>query len=184
MNDITTELHVRRTNGQGKIMPNTKQTEENNTIKQIECTICSRSTSIEYVSIVKIVNIKGIIKGMIKGDCCDKCAITFRFNNDIILINNDNSIFTPDSITNSELSRSVGYNDKGNRINEIDKYRKSIVKMREINKKYGLIVPTFKQEMKNKIKALNKKPVDPDTIQIDPELLQEIYKKIRSGEIK
>ena len=56
--------------------------------------------------------------------------------------------------------------------------------MREINKKYGLIVPTFKQEMKNKIKALNKKPVDPDTIQIDPELLQEIYKKIRSGEIK
>ena len=57
MNDITTELHVRSTNGQGKIMPNTKQTEENNTIKQIECTICSRSTSIEYVSIVKIVNI-------------------------------------------------------------------------------------------------------------------------------
>jgi hypothetical protein len=134
----------------------------------------------EYVRIVKIID----DKGMIMGNCCDTCSSTHRFNNDIILINSDNNPITPDSIGSDELFRSVGYNDgTKNRFDEINKHRNKIINMRRINKEHGLIVPTFKQEMKKKIR-LAKNPVDKDTIQIPNELLQEIYKRIKSGEIK
>ena len=174
MNDITSELHVRSNNGQGKNVPSMKQIEEKTTNKLIECKICTRMTD-EYVRIVKIIN----DKGMILGNCCDKCSFTHRFNSDIILIDSENNPITPESIGNSELSRSVGYNDKSNRIDEINKHRKSVENMRRINKEHGLIVRTFKQEMKYKIRVA-KNPIK----YMSDELKQEIIKKIRSGELK
>ena len=50
-----------------------------------------------------------------------------------------------------------------------------VANMRKINKAFGLIVPTFKEEYDEKIATVS---------YIDDDLKRAIYEKIKSGEIK
>ena len=162
-----------------KPMPNTKQTEEKPTNISIECTICSRMVK-SFVRIVSISNEPLGVVAYLKGICCDRCIFTHKFNHGIYLINSENKVFTPETITVGQV---IPTNDKGWLVDStketyyerLDKYRRMVANMRKINKAFGLIVPTFKEEYDEKIATVS---------YIDDDLKRAIYEKIKSGEIK
>jgi len=139
-------------------MPDGKQTEEKPTNKAVECRICSRMREDIVARIVVVVEDKGYNDGV----CCKTCAFTTRFRSNILLLMpNEDTITTPDTIA---LGQVIPTNDKGwlsdstkgeQFIKDRDRYRQSVKNMIEINKRHGLLVPTFKAEMEKKISILS-----------------------------
>jgi hypothetical protein len=158
-----------------KTVPSTKQIEEKPTNKEIECEICSRMTD-KSVRIVRISGSSAYLNGM----CCDRCIFTHRFNKDIVLIDGDNNTLTPETITIGQI---VPTNDKGwlddstkeTYYERLDKYRRGVANMRKINKAFGTLMPTYKQELEHKLRTMDYLPI---------EVRREIYNRIKKGEIK
>jgi len=165
-----------------KTVPNTKQIEEKTTNKLIECKICSRMVD-KFVRIVRIISDGS--KAYLNGICCDRCVFTWKAVSGMYIIDEDNKVITPETIT---IGQSIPTNDRGwlddigkgdQIIKEIEKYRNSVKNMIRINKALGTYMPTFKQEMEQKIQQ-GTYLID----ELDDDLKREIYKKIQSGEIK
>ena len=157
--------------------PDGKQTEENPANKAIECRVCSRMAT-QYARVIRFIDEDNAV---IMGVCCYTCAYTLRLKPSIILIDKDNNTFTHDSIPMaSQLPRGVGYNDgTKDAFEDRDKYRRSIIKMRDINKRLGILMPTFKQEQ-NKTLRVRKNPLN----YLTDEQKRVIVEKIKRGEIK
>ena len=159
-----------------KTVPSTKQTEEITTNISIECKICSRMVD-KFVRIVRINGSSAYLNGI----CCDRCIFTHRFKTEYVLIDKDNNSLTPETITIGQI---IPTNDKGwlddigkgeQFIKDRERYRNSVRNMIEINKSLGIHMPTFKQEIDRKIRTMDYIPI---------EVRREIYKRIKSGEIK
>ena len=169
MKQINKRYYVCGNDFKEKVVPSTKQTEEITTNITIECVFCSRFVK----DILRIVSISDVIlnKRVIPlGHCCYKCANGVKLNDMRAFVDKDffpclkcgmnNFIDTP------LVMQGLPTNDYGNlvdntkvRMNELDKYRRSVKKMRDIYKKFGVIMPTFKQEMERKKRKLEGKAV-------------------------
>ena len=147
-------------------MPDGKQIEGKPTNKAVECRVCSRMREDIVARIVVVVEVRdddgNIIatKGYNDGVCCKTCAFTTRFREDVLLLlPHEDTLATLDTIA---IGQVVPTNDRGwladstkgeQFIKDRDRYRQSVKNMIEINKRHNLIVPTFKQEMKKKIRV-------------------------------
>lgn len=176
MNEKNNRYVIRGSEWVKKPMPSTEQIEEKSTNKEIECKICTRMVK-NYVRIVRINGSSAYLNGV----CCDRCIFTHKFKHGIYLIDNENKVFTPETIT---IGQVIPTNDRGwlddvgkgeQRIKEIEKYRNSVKNMIRINKALGIFMPTYKQEMLKKIDEVS---------WLDDDLKRAIYEKIKSGEIK
>jgi hypothetical protein len=165
-----------------KTVPSTKQIEEKPTNISIECKICSRMAD-KFVRIVMIDSDGS--KAYLNGICCDRCVFTWKAVSGMYIIDKDNKVITPQTIT---LGQVIPTNDRGwlddstkgeQFIKDRERYRNSVRNMIEINKALGTYMPTYKQEMEQKIQQ-GTYLID----ELDDDLKREIYKKIRSGEIK
>ena len=159
-------------------MPDGKQTEEKPTNKAIECAQCLRKRENIVARIVVVIEDKGYNDGV----CCKTCAFTTNWNHNILLI----ALKTPTLYDHAtidmgvDLPKNVGYNDgTKNAFEDRDKYRRSIIKMRDINKRLGILMPTFKQEQ-NKTLRVRKNPLN----YLTDEQKRVIVEKIKRGEIK
>ena len=160
-----------------KSVPNTKQIEKKPTNISIECRICTRMVD-KFVRIVRIDSDGS--KAYLNGICCGRCVFTHRFEAEYMLIDKDNKVITPETISNIGVPlNDYGWlvdSTKGEQfIKDRDRYRNGVKNMIRINKAFGTYMPTFKQEMKQKIDEVS---------WLDDDLKREIYKKIQSGEIK
>jgi len=184
MNDIMTELYVRGSKIKKRNVPKGKQNEENTTNKPIECVQCSRMKNDIIARVVRVVG----SNGNIIGSCCYSCSQTTRFNGNILLLLNDDNkwleeIYNPHSVGNSQLPRGIGYNigdPTFNQFKDRDKFVKQVRNMRAINKRLGVMQPTFQQERKNKIREATK----PILERISPQQRQELIDMFKRGEIK
>jgi hypothetical protein len=168
--------------------PDGKQTEEKPTNKAIECAQCLRKREDIVARIVVVIEVRdddgSIIenKGYNDGVCCKTCAFTTNWNHNILLI----ALKTPTLYDHAtidmgvDLPKNVGYNDgTKNAFEDRDKYRRSIIKMRDINKRLGILMPTFKVE-RNKTLRIRKNPLN----YLTDEQKRVIVEKIKRGEIK
>ena len=176
MNEKNNRYVIRGSEWVKKPMPSTKQIEEKPTNKEIECSICSRMVK-NYVRIVRINGIKATFNGI----CCDRCVYTWKPARNMHIIDGNNKVITPQTIT---LMQIIPTNDRGwldditkgeQRIKEIERYRDSVKNMIRINKAFGTFLPTYKQEMETKIREVS---------WLSDEVKRAIYEKIKSGEIK
>jgi hypothetical protein len=157
--------------------PDGKQIEEKPTNKAIECRVCSRKREDIVARIVVVIEDKGYNDGV----CCKSCAFTTRWRDNIVLITKDNKVYAHETMPMGvNLPRGVGYNDGIKDVYEDrDKYRNSIIKMRDINKRLGTLVPTYKVE-RNKTIRIRKNPLN----YLTDEQKRVIVEKIKRGEIK
>ena len=165
-----------------KTVPSTKQIEEKPTNISIECKICSRMAD-KFVRIVRIDSDGS--NAYLNGICCDRCVFTWKAVRGMYIIDGNNKVITPETIT---LGQVIPTNDKGwlddigkgeQFIKDRDRYRNSVMNMIRINKALGTYMPTYKQEMEQKIQQ-GTYLID----ELDDDLKREIYKRIKSGEIK
>ena len=170
MNEKNNKYVIRGSEWVKKTVPNTKQIEEKTTNKEIECTICSCMT----VKYVRIVRINGSSSAYLNGVCCDRCIFTHKFMHGNYLIDSENKVFTPETIT---IGQAVPLNNYGSvddstretYYERLDKYRRIVKNMIKINKALGTFMPTFKQEMKQKIREVS---------WLDDDVKRAIYEKI------
>ena len=177
MNKINKRYYPQGNNFVEIPMPDGKQTEEKPTNKAIECRICSRKKEDIVARIVVVIEDKGYNDGV----CCSTCAFTTRWRSNVVLITKDNRVFAHETMPMGvNLPKGVGYNDgTKDAFEDRDKYRRSIIKMRDINKRLGILMPTFKVE-RNKTIRIRKNPLN----YLTDEQKREIVEKIKRGEIK
>jgi len=120
-------------------VPNTKQKAIIPTNIQIECKLCGKFVS-EYLRIVDLLDVyDGIDRS--KGYCCYKCVNGFTPNKTIALIGKDGKRYYPQLVRSGLPLDNYGnvIDNTRSRIDEINKYRKSVNNIKRIVRKHGLI---------------------------------------------
>ena len=151
-------------------VPNTKQKAIIPTNIQIECKLCGKFVS-EYLRIVDLLDVyDGIDRS--KGYCCYKCVNGFTPNKTIALIGKDGKRYYPQLVRSGLPLDNYGnvIDNTRSRIDEINKYRKSVNNIKRIVRKHGLI-----PKRRSKSNSISKdNGIDPIMA-----LANEIYKEIK-----
>jgi len=160
MKHIIDEIHVRGSKNDRNVVPSTKQTEEITTNISIECGYCSRFVG----KILRIVSIADVVinhRVLTLNHCCYRCADGLNLKDMMAFIDKDNNRYSPELVMQGLPLNEYGWlaDNTKSRVNELDKYRNKVVKMRRISKDLGLFMPTFKQEMMRKRRKLEGKVV-------------------------